>query len=133
MFSWYLTSRGEALRPVMREGRLSIDFHNVLDVGVAADRGVGTIQHLNRPPLERFTEAVSQLGFRVGVCSYLGESGRNSSERRTTLLAAVCEFNTGKDRDKRLGVRIVGRALEKSRLLRESGFCIHVDDRSDIC
>ena len=53
-----------ALRPVIREGRISLDFHNVLDVGFAGDRGVDTIHHLNRAPLERFLETVSQLGFR---------------------------------------------------------------------
>ena len=112
---------------------MSIDFHKVLDVAQAGDSGAGVIHQVNKQLLENFSDRFGDLGYTVAVCSYIGEGGRQSSERRSALLATIRDFNQGKQQSKRLGLRIVSRSFEKASCLKSAGVVYHADDRQNIC
>ena len=122
----------KGLQSVVREGRISVDFHNVLDVAESGDSGCNDIHPQNRGPLADFAREVALVGFRVGICSYIGERGEQSAARRSSLINSVRSFNSGLSQNCKVGVRIVSKSYEKASCLRDCGFSVHLDDRQDI-
>ena len=120
------------LRGVIREGRVSIDYHNCLDIAEAGDQSVVGIHPRNVQALSDFIRELSGLSYRVGICSYIGERGQNSQTRRAELVSAVTAFNVGRPQNQKLGLRIVSKSYQKAACLRDCGFSVHIDDREDI-
>ncbi len=125
-------SSAVGIRGVIREGRISVDFHNCLDVCEAGDASVSGLHPRNIQFLNTILGELADCSYRVGICSYIGNRGAESQARRASLLNGVRDYNIGKAQDRKLGLRIVSRTFEKASCLRSCGFAVHIDDRDDI-
>lgn len=116
---------------VSPEIRISVDFNGVLNVSRAGDQEVQGFHPHNIEILRRFLAENSDRGFKIGITSYIGLSGRHSQERRAQLQGAVRNFNKNQDPAQKLGLRILS-SREKGPFLRETGAICHIDDRLGI-
>ena len=111
----------KAIRAVIEEARISIDYHGVLDVAEAGDRESQGIHSVNQRALETFLNQFADQGFKIGICSYIGETGPRSAERRSQILASVMAFNSDKPLAERIGLRIVTKPPFKAPFLHPIG------------
>ncbi len=115
----------------VREFRLSLDCHGVLNISEAGDiPGESSLHPNNAVKLRQFLAEVSDRGVVVGITSYIGESGRHSASRKANLIESVRAFNIAQPPGQKLGLRIVG-DKDKSVFLAAAGVDLHIDDRAD--
>ena len=78
-------------RAVNLEKRISIDFHKVLDSVSAWERPGHTIPLVNK--IAVFESLRRDPRIVIGVCSYIGEGGYHSDQRRSNAVGEVDELN----------------------------------------
>lgn len=116
------------------ELRLSLDFHNVLDVEVAGARSYSSvISQENRRAIYEFICKSSR--HRLSICSYIGHRGWQSQQRRSDLREEVKSVNRwlssrGVSEEQLIRLLITSDPLKKE--LQREAVSLHCDDKQDI-
>ena len=116
------------------ELRLSLDFHNVLDVEEAGARSYSSvINQENRRAICEFICKSSR--HRLSICSYIGLRGRKSQQRRSDLREEVKSvnrwlFSRGVSEEQLIRLLITSDPLKKE--LQREAVSLHCDDKLNI-
>ena len=104
--------------------RLSLDLHGVLDIDAPTEGRWG---------IEARTATANWLTqshyHEVGVCSFIGERGELSQQRRKQAKSEVVRFNTDYHRD----LRICITSDRSKEVLQADTVSCHIDDRKNLC
>ena len=115
------------------EVRASLDFHQTLDNEFAGGRCYEGIRSVNRQAIFDFLSH-SPKHF-LSIVSYIGERGRDSSQRREDLKRAVIQLNQKLHslgiRKEQL-VRVLITSDKAKRELVSSAVSVHVDDKESV-
>ena len=115
------------------EVRVSLDFHQTLDNEFAGGRCYEGIRSVNRQAIFDFLSH-SPKHF-LSIVSYIGERGRDSSQRREDLKRAVIQLNQKLHslgiRKEQL-VRVLITSDKAKRELVSSAVSVHVDDKESV-
>ena len=107
------------------EIRLSVDFHGVLDLGVSGFICENQIAPENRNLL---VDHINQFGHLIGVCSYIGDKGPKSAQRRAALKEQIRQLNTEFGTEVKL---CITSDPEKS-VLNPDSVHVHIDDKISV-
>ena len=117
--------------PPPLEVRVSLDYHNCLNLDRAGSPTFEGIRASHRKPILDFLQ--SSETHRIGICSYIGEKGQKSRERRARLRQEVVDLNTylsnhGIPQERLVVLEIT--ADHFKRCVDSSNCSAHVDDKT---
>ena len=118
---------------VENQVRVSLDYHNVLDVEFAGARDFNGIRSSCLRAIQHFLQ--QSVHNRIGICSWIGLSGRTSQANRTNLIRSVDRANQllterGIPQNQLLQLKITSDKDKPE--ISDRSIDIHLDDKSSV-